>query len=208
MNDNIFKILGIQTREDCISNTLAYAINQCIDFRNFFLREVCNINGPLDKCKAYTRISAGESGIPDIVIVCEYQDAATIIIIENKLKADEGRDQTERYASNDSVINLHQKLCPYININKIKVIFIFLILFPDQEPSSPKFITKRYSDLLPFLSSVSTDTIANKLLFDWLNLVKNFYEKSKIDFSDNIYQKLQDEDGLDGSYLYFRTFFS
>ncbi len=208
MTDNIFTVLGIQTREDCISNTLAYAVNKSAKIREIFLSRICNLESAFDKCTAYTRISTGESGIPDLILLCESRDAAELVVIENKLRADEREDQTERYASEENISVLHQKLCPQLNREKINTTFIFLTLFPDQEPSSPKFLKKQHSDLLLLQNTLSTDILAEKLVLDWLSLVEVFYENSTTDPQDNIYQKLKDDDGLDGSYLYFRTFLS
>jgi hypothetical protein len=208
MSDNVFKVLGIQSHEDSVSNALAYAINESEDFRNGFLKHICQKElDAYKKCSAYTRISTGESGIPDLVLVCESQGKAELIVIENKLKAEEGIDQTERYSTEESIIALGQRLCPNYNRGSVIASFVFLTLFPDQEPSSKKFIVKRHRDLCAiYQNKKGISNLADQLIFDWLDLVTAFYSKENTDLEDNVCQKLQDDDGLDGGYLYFRTF--
>ena len=210
MRDNIFKVLGIQSREDCISNALAYAFNESIDFRNGFLRTVCSKNPEtFTECTAYSRVSIRDSGIPDLVFVCKSGDEVELIIIENKIKAEEGDDQTERYAVERSVDTLRQKLCPFVEREKVKASFIFLTLFPDQRPCSKKFITKTHSALAAIYSGeIVVSNLADQLISDWLTLVKSFYSKSRIHPEDKICEKLQDDDGLDGGHLYFRQILS
>ena len=202
-HDNVFLVLGVQTREDCISNALAYAFNQSEQFRNFFLLNICDKDAHLyHGCYARTRVSAGAAAIPDIVLVCETKIGADLIIIENKLKAEEGGDQTERYASSDSIQALHNRLCPHASV--VNPSFIFLTLFPDQVPLSSKFKIKRHLDLLGALPASDQDlTLASRLIHDWLQLVSRFYTRQEVNLDDRVSEKLQDDEGLDGGYLYF-----
>lgn len=210
MNDNIFRILGIQSREDCVSNALAYAFNQSVDFQCNFLKAICDREpNPFTKCRAFTRVSIGDSGVPDIVLLCESGNQAEFVIIENKIRAEEGVDQTERYAAEESVDALHRRFCPDKERENIRASFIFLTLFPDQTPRSKKFITKSHSDLAGIRKDeIAITNVADKLFSDWLTLVNSFYAKSTIQPGDKICENLQDDDGLDGGYLYFRTFLS
>lgn len=210
MRDNIFKVLGVQSREDCVSNALAYGFNQSVEFRNNFLKFICDKKPEAyTQCTAYTRVSTGDSGIPDLVLVCESQDKAALIIIENKLRADEGADQTERYATEESINALRRRLCPDVERKNVTASFIFLTLFPDQTPSSSIFTTKRHSDLCSIYKNERViNNLADQLISDWLSLINAFYSKSNIHSDDRICEKLQDNDGLDGGYLYFRMFLS
>jgi len=208
MNNNIFKVLGVQSREDSVSNAIAYAINQSDKFRNGFLSHICDKNSrDYDSCLAYTRVSTGESGIPDLVIICKSQNGAELIIIENKLKADEGDDQTDRYAKEESINALIDRLCPDYQRESVNASFIFLTLFPDQEPSSKKFVVKRHSDLSTInINKKEINSLAVQLISDWISLTKDFYSKSETNPEDIICKKLQNDNGMDGGYLYFRTF--
>lgn len=97
IEDNIFRVLGIQSREDCVSNALAYAFNTSLAYRRSFLRYICEKDPDqynLRSCHAFTRISTGAPGIPDLVLALENSVCSEIVVIENKLKAEEGDDQT------------------------------------------------------------------------------------------------------------------
>lgn len=210
-SDNIFKVLGIQSREDSVSNAIAYAINQSDEFRQVFLQHICDkkVGNYYNSCRAYTRVLTGAYGIPDIVIVCKSKTSADLIIIENKLKADEGDDQTDNYATEESIEGLIERLCPEFSRKNVNASFIFLTLFPDQWPASRKFVVKRHSDLaVTYRAKKGINSLADHLISDWVGLTKSFYAKSQAKAGDLICQKLQDDDGMDGGYLYFRTFLS
>ena len=209
ISDNIFRVLGIQTKEDCISNAIAYAFNRSTEFRRYFLERICGKNANLYReCTAYTRVSTGSSGIPDIVLVCKADDSFDIVVIENKLKATGGENQTLKYSTKESIDALHQRLCPELPRKSVKVSFVFLTLFPDHNPSSENFVVKRHAELCAYKNEKSGNSLADQLIYDWIDLLNAFYEKATINESDRISRKLQDEEGLDGGYLYFRKFLS
>ena len=95
---NIVNLLGITYKEDIISNLIVGLINESKVFRNSFIKNILNIENPSDfKVKAYTRI-ATSAGIPDIIVTLENEKDSRLLIVENKLKADEGFNQTLRYS--------------------------------------------------------------------------------------------------------------
>jgi len=205
MKNNLFAILGIQTREDCISNALAYAINTSKSFREQFLKQVCGKDiSKYISVNAHTRISAGASGIPDIVVILENQSNADIVLIENKLKAEEGIDQTIRYSSRKAVDGLmnHFKLKKTLGESS----FVFLTLFPDQYPTSKEYSVHRHSELQDVMLKIYQwdNELVKQLITDWVALVKSFYERESISLSDIFYDMLKDDSGLDGGFLYFR----
>jgi len=204
MKTNLFAVLGIQTREDCISNSLAYAINNSKSFRQEFLKQICgkDINKYMS-VNAYTRVSAGASGTPDIVITLESQSNADIVVIENKLKAEEGTDQTVRYSSKEALDALMNRLLPEKTLREPS--FVFLTLFPDQDPTAQHYSVHRHSELQDVISKISQwdNELAKQLITDWLALVKSFYERERVSLSDIFYEMLVDENGLDAGYLYF-----
>jgi len=205
MKNNLFAVLGIQTREDCISNALAYAINTSKSFRDQFMKQVCGKDlSKYTSVTAYTRISAGASGIPDIVITLESQSNADIVVIENKLKADEGNDQTIRYSSREAIDTLMKRLLPEKTLGEAS--FIFLTLFPDQHPGDQQYAVHRHSELPDVVSKMSEwdNELAKQLITDWLALVKSFYERENVSLSDIFHDVLADGNLLDGGFLYFR----
>jgi hypothetical protein len=168
------------------------------------LKNICE-KDPISyqKCFAYTRVSTGSSGIPDIVLICEAPPYTDLIIIENKIKAEEGYDQTKNYASPACTQALHNRFCPHTST--ITPSFIFLTLFPDQKPESDNFKIKKHQDLLGALTFFKNpSTLASRLIHDWLQLLSRFYTKEEVRLDDNFYEKLHDDEGLDGRYLYFQ----
>jgi hypothetical protein len=208
MTDNLFTILGIQTREDCVSNALAYAVNESASFREEFLKQFCNRDASeYFSIKAYTRISTGTPGIPDIVVTLEKDSTADLIVIENKLKAEEGSDQTDRYCSKEAIGTLMNRLLPEKSLGTAS--FVFLTLFPDQNPASNQYSVHRHSELKKVSAKVHLwgNEIAKQLIIDWLALVEAFYEKEDVALNDVFHEKLSDDSGLDAGFLYFRQAF-
>jgi hypothetical protein len=95
METNILRILSVEAKEDAISNLLAYSFRESADFRRRFTRALC---GELFGCSRVgvvaTRTSIPDVGIPDIVIACQDGDGTDLIVVENKLMAEAGNDQT------------------------------------------------------------------------------------------------------------------
>jgi hypothetical protein len=207
MKNNLFAVLGIQNREDCISNALAYAINNSKAFRQEFLKQICAKEiSRYTSVNAYTRISAGTSGIPDIVITLERHSNADIVIIENKLKAEEGIDQTVRYRSKEAVGALMNRLLPQKTLGEPS--FVFLSLFPDQDPNARSYAVHRHSELQDVVSKISQwdDELAKQLMTDWLALVNAFYDREKVSLSDVFHDRLTDNSGLDSGFLLFSAY--
>lgn len=206
MKDNLFTALGIQNREDCVSNAIAFAINSSPSFCQEFLRQFCEKDANLyHSVKAYTRVSAGTSGIPDIVIALETGSEADLAIIENKLKAEDGSDQTVRYGTKEAETALGDRLVPGKAVNSAS--HIYLTLFPDKLPESSSFAAHRHSELVDIFERVSTweSEFSRQLIGDWCTLVKCFYEREHVAPSDIFHDKLTDESGLDAGYLYFQN---
>lgn len=201
MSDNIFKILNIANKEDVVSNLLAHSLNNIPLFRNSFgelILDVCNSN--YKEFEAYTRTNIPKIGVPDIVITFKQNEKQYLVILENKLKAKEGADQTQKYASEKMLNELKDKL----NIINPKVKYVFLTLFPDQEPINVQFEKITYQDLLD--NRFKGKTTIENLLNDFIEILDNFYDCSKITPNDDIFEKLSSVSELDGGYLYFQSF--
>jgi len=207
MNSNILQILGVQNKEDAITNVICNGINKSPGFRNAFLQHICNVPpSTIISVEAITRLSTFAAGIPDLVIKCTGEKRNRIIIIENKLKAEEGVDQTKKYSSVDSINNLKKIL--NMESDQIDVSLIFLTLFPDQQPKSENFVHKTHSDLLNINNNIyDSDEIHDLLIRDWISMLGRFYSRENIDPEDLIQNKLRDDSELDSGYLYFRSFF-
>lgn len=209
MAPDILSVLGVAAKEDAITNLLAYCIDVEPLFRDTFLRTICNIE-PGDNCrvKIETRPRTGTSGLPDLILAVEASEKRYLVVLENKLEADEGKDQTKRYASPECIRSIKKRIewCEATAEER----FIFLTLFPDQEPEENKFIHKTYNDLLEAINSplTLTDSLALILLEAWRSLLRQFYSNSVLAHDLPLLQALQpqDRDPLDGSYLRFSGF--
>ena len=170
MEKNIYTEMGIQSREDCISNMLRYAFQYSEIFRKEFVKHVCEDEIiRYDWAEAQTRIHLGNSGIPDLVIVLKSNKRAKIVVIENKIKAEEGIDQTKRYSSENSKDILRKR---FLNgQTDVEFSFIFLTLFPDQRPedSSGNWRLMCHRDIMEFARPISDwdDFLAERLVSDW-----------------------------------------
>lgn len=205
MSDNILTILGIQSREDAITNLLAYCFNLSEEFRVALLRSICGQEiSPAEPWKAYTRLSLRDAGVPDLVLHGGEGPDGRLVVIENKMKADEGEDQTTRYCSPKAT----EFLCRRFSVKRPPT-FVFLTLFPDQQPKAGyPWVTTTHRQLLDALamSSLQSNSVGSKLLSDWRNLTTAFYESGVVAADHVLTDKLQHDQGLEGNYLYFISF--
>lgn len=207
MDSNVLSILGVAAKEDVISNLLCYCLKVWPAFQVAFLRAVASLDTAQGaSTQIFTRVQTESSGVPDLVIAAETSLRRCLIIIENKLKADEGQDQTERYASPECVRDLKRRV-KWEN-SSLDEVFVFLTLFPDQEPKASAFRQITYRDLLPLIRGLppAPDTLVNLLLRSWTALLDVFYSKALVAAQDILLDKLQEYDPLEGNYLYFKTF--
>jgi hypothetical protein len=208
MTKNILEILGITSKEDVISNLLRYCIDVSPGFRAAFLQTICQIDSSdITNTRVLTRVSTDSTGIPDLIIAAEDTREKHLVIIENKLKADEGSDQTVRYSMPECVRDIKDRL-KWLDV-PVSESFIFLTLFPDQEPKSSVFHQTTYLELLNATKDFqSIEDPTAQLLFDaWKSLLMTFYSKSFVSPDDLLLAKLQETDPLEGNYLYFKSFF-
>lgn len=209
MNGNILNILSVAHKEDVISNLLKYASEASPGFCSLFLSEICGVTNAQvgSGIKALTRVIAGDAGIPDLVIYCPNSGEGELVIIENKLKAEEGEDQTKRYQDSSCI----RALLPKLNLTvEPRVHFVYLTLFEDAKPQGERFNHKSYRDLLPILQKLpfNDDPLADKLLTDLNANLAEFYSHDEVLLSDKLIDKLKENGVLDGSYLYFKKLFS
>ncbi|WP_169829434.1 PD-(D/E)XK nuclease family protein [Desulfatibacillum aliphaticivorans] len=207
MEQNILSILGVAGKEDVISNLLRYCIEASTTFRDAFLQNICDIDpSGITDARVFTRVSTGSSGVPDMVIAIQRQGAKQLVIMENKLKADEGSNQTKDYASTECKNAIKERL-GWSN-DAVDVKCVFLSLFPDQKPESSAFRSATFKNLLNagLDSSTLGDSNAKLLIASWISLLSGFYSKGKVSDSDVFLAKMQEPDDLEGNFLYFRSF--
>lgn len=195
---NIFTILGVATREDAITNALAFAVNNSPKFADYLVGKLAPSFGKLSlDWRAYARIQTS-AGVPDLVLSGSKDDAKALLVIENKLAAEEGEDQTERYASEQCKADLRARLGT--GEGPLDIAFAFLSLFPDIRAKSPAFCSYTHQVLCDHQPESVGDV--GRLIGDWISLLKSFYEHDNLKMSEPVMVMLQD-DPLEGGYLYF-----
>lgn len=202
---NIIELLGITYKEDIISNLLVGLINESKMFRMSFLENIIGIVNPsLYNVKAHTRIVTSQ-GIPDIIITVENEDESILIIVENKLKADEGYEQTKRYADEKCIKELSSN--PKIGFDNrvIKEKLLFLTLIPETIPTSEKFINVTYKDLIEKVNVEVEDVLLNRIYKDFSILLEEFYSGLDITSDSKLLEVLCDEVENEKVYIRFRN---
>ena len=201
---NIIELLGITYKEDIISNLIVGLINESNNFKISFLENIIGIsNANLYNVEAFTRI-ATEQGIPDIIIKIYNEQKNVLVIIENKLKAEEGYTQTARY-STDKCINdicLNNKI--NLEYNNVSKEFIYLTLIPEQIPSGEKFVNKTYRDLLEVVNVEIENEILNHIYQDFMKLIKDFYCDLDVNKEDKILDLLYENIDNEKIYIKFK----
>lgn len=202
---NIIELLGITYKEDIISNLLVGLINESKKFRMSFLENIIGIVNPsLYKAKAHTRIGTTQ-GIPDIIITVENENESILIIVENKLKAEEGYEQTKRYADEKCI----KELCsnPKIGFENriIKENLLFLTLIPETIPTSEKFINVTYKDLIEKVNVEVEDVLLNRIYKDFSIIMKEFYNGLDVTGESKLIEILYDEVENEKVYIRFRN---
>ncbi|MTI66591.1 MAG: hypothetical protein FH753_08325 [Firmicutes bacterium] len=206
MDKNIYKILGITFKEDIISNLLVETINESKIFSDIFLETICDIK-KVDEydCKAVTRMGTSKFGIPDIVIKVVSRDKIYMIIVENKLKAEEGYDQTKRYSNKECVGELSHKI-GITDVDEIDTKFIYLTLIPEQIPSGQLFINKTYKDLLESCKDVELEnSVLNKLISDYMIVLSRFYSGLEVKDEELILEVLKEDIEAEKIFIRFRN---
>lgn len=175
---NTFTLLGSFYREDVITDFLANLINEEIAFADWFMKTICDTY-LLDneKVKARTRVGLGKGiGTPDLIIEKKngLEETNMIIVIENKLGALEGVEQTNRYASEQGKNALIKEL----NLkNDVPFKFLFLTLDPYTPASNKEFQKQDYRAFLDVdWSNYVNHPVAELLLRDYSKLLNDFYQ--------------------------------
>jgi len=141
MNHNIFKMLGVENRELSYSNFLAWLLNPNVngDVGTEFLKELLSVVKSdvniSDSSVNVFREKEKKNSIADIVV--EHEEF--LLIIENKVKSEEGKNQTERLYEDWSGSGKDE-------------IFVFLTPEYRNGPNSDNFTHITYTDIRDMLN--------------------------------------------------------
>lgn len=202
---NIIQLLGIEYKEDIISNMLVGLINESENFRVSFLENIIGIsNARLYSAKAFTRIATSK-GIPDIIIKIYNNKETILTIIENKIKAEEGYEQTKRYSEQRCIEEICSNKKINLDYNDIKMKFIYLTLIPEQITSGEKFVNKTYKDLLNSITVDIEDVLLDRVFKDFMIVIKEFYDNLDVNENDKLLDILCDDIDAEKVYIRFKN---
>lgn len=204
---NMIHLLNIFYREDVITDLLANLINHEETFAKWFAKTVCEIPDEDYIFKAKTRVSLGKGiGTPDLVLERK-KDGVTnlLIVIENKLGALEGIEQTNRYASDEG----KEKLFSLFQVEKnVPIKFLFLTLDPFTPAKNRSFKKKDYRDFC-FIdwNDIIYDSASRKIMVDYSSLLEEFYQPiTNTKLSDNIKETTKALNGLQKKLIWIHIF--
>lgn len=204
---NLLELLGVAGREDVVTNLLAHCYNHSAAFRAWFLRTIgIEDIGEVAVGRAFTRVQMGDAGVPDLVIVDYDGSGCSVVVIENKLAAEEGKDQTERYASNDCLQSLATRF--KFGGKELRLKYVFLTLFPDVQPGSKKFVRVTHESFLQGNDAIyhGDGPWVSEVFGAWLDILSRFYKAGHLEPSDCLLDRFRQSYALDGSFLAFRAF--
>lgn len=222
MKGNVFAALRALDNEDVISNLLAYCVNHSPSFASHFMSALPGRRWDgYDEVDAYTRKSLPGVGIPDLIVKGRSRGKCDLVVIENKLMAEEGRDQTKRYADefcapNPQNSTFFANLEPRGEWDAPRL--VFLTLFPWQAPGDCRFRHVTYEQLLPALKPYERgqDAVADRLFCDLSDAYSAFYASGCPDPRDILMDKWSSRKGqecrsggnLDTACLHFGNVFA
>ncbi|MGY3716273.1 hypothetical protein ACWE42_12205 [Sutcliffiella cohnii] len=200
---NIMRTLGITYKEDVISNLLVTLLNESNFWRHSFLKEILQIENPNTyRMKSYTRVTTSV-GVPDIVSVVEKEDVVYLLLIENKLKADEGYRQTIRYASDECINDLK---CHFeLQNRKVETKLLYLTLVPETIPTSSSFLNISYEQLIQKVPPSEIEDIGLKMLYeDFVSVLTDFYTDLDLKEDDRLLEKFKENTEAERLKIRFR----
>lgn len=178
-------------REDTISDFLINCFKDSNEFLIRFLNEAKiqikeNTVFPID-----TRVGLGiDIGTPDIVVRAVTNNNMKFIIVENKMGAAEGNEQTNRYESLEARNRIANKY--NVTLENSEFHFIFLALDTTVRPQNSQFTFLNYDIFLQGDWPLQTKTL-QRLFKDFQEKLLNFYKPLK-----NPYESLESDIEMDG----------
>ncbi|MBS4177736.1 PD-(D/E)XK nuclease family protein [Lederbergia citrea] len=174
---NMIDALNVFYREDTISDFLVNCFKDSDEFLIQFLKAAKIQVGEHTAFQIDTRVGLGESiGTPDIVIRAITNSHMKFIIVENKMGAAEGHEQTNRYESIEARTRIANKY--NVALENIDFHFIFLALDTTAKPINSQFTFLNYHLFLQGEWPVLQETL--QLIYkDFQKKLNSFYEPLK-----------------------------
>ena len=200
---NIIKLLGIEYKEDIISNLLVAFIKKSESFKKEFIENLIGIDfneiTDLD-ISIRTKTSVG---IPDIVLYINTRNKSKLVVIENKLKAKEGVNQTLRYSDKQCIKELLEKSKLILYKDNVEFIGVFLTLVPERNYTGEVFKNITYKDILNKIECKIEDRTLDKLYRDFREVLNEFYNNLDVDCNESILEIFKKETDAERAIIKF-----
>jgi hypothetical protein len=171
----ILGTLRLSSNEVVMTRALGALLNQSTAFSRLFIKTFFNAQDPTE-VSAQWEVSVGEHGRIDLVVIWRDGGAMHCAVVEHKLKAGEGEDQTSRYRS------VAASLWASISAGKSEKAsalphLLFLALLPWESPRDEGFIQGTHEQLIPALRAASSDSnaVIAGLAAEWADELAQFY---------------------------------
>lgn len=204
--ENLFDLLGVAAKEDVHTNLFKYCIENSPHFREIFFLSILKWPSDTELKSIDVRPSIIGTGLPDLVIVGQDSADDRLAIVELKLHANEGINQTERYASSECLGRVRAEFGMGSNtINEL----VFLTLYPTHIAECEDFRSISLQHLVAALrdKDFSSNALASQLVQHWVACVGEFYSAGDLKSADVAITKLASTTALDSGFLRFSTLF-
>ncbi|MFR4996294.1 MAG: hypothetical protein ACLUDK_03685 [Clostridium paraputrificum] len=198
---NTMDLLGITFNEEIIGNMIVGLINNSNNFKNAFGKHILEIPNICDfEVKAYTK-NATSRGIPDIIVTAENADEIIISVVEEKLKANSGHNQTFIYT--EDVVK--EELIQGYDNKEVKFKCIYLTLIEDELKGNGGYISKTFKDLINDVWVEIEDEGLNRLYKDFGANMIRYYSIKELPSNTQSINILLDSNEKEKMFIHFRT---
>lgn len=171
----IVSALRLSPNEVVMTRALGVLINQSQVFAQTFLADFFGARFP-KSAVAQCEVAAGEAGRIDLVVEWIDEGEKHCAVIEHKLKAGEGEDQTARYRSVAATLWASRSGASPAALHSHPHL-LFLALFPWEIAKDEAFISRSHRELIPSLERAATDgdPVISAIAREWADELKHFY---------------------------------
>ena len=198
---NTMDLLGVTFNEEIIGNMIVGLINNSNNFKDAFGKHILEIPNISDfEVRAYTK-NATSRGIPDIIVTAENAGEIIISVVEEKLKANKGHNQTFIYT--EDVVK--EELIQGYGDKKVKFKYIYLTLIEDEFRENDRYINKTFKDLINDVWVEIEEEGLNRLYKDFGANMMRYYSIKELPNNTQSINILLDSNEKERMFIHFRT---